>query len=182
MRPTNNGESVERLDHTQQLPAGVLLNLSVDERHNSDFTLQTTTTTNINVKFDRTGSDNSELLNYTDEESKSDYLTDNKSANFRYNLNQHWGTLQYSSEYSSFGYTAEASPSTPPTQQLWNRLQWMHHLGFADFNLRVDQHMDLGGEQVVGNNTYIGEQRLPEVFPHDDRSAIEIRFPLRLSQ
>ena len=138
-------ESVMRVDHTQQLPGNVIFDLTSDVRKNSEFTQQDTTTTNISASFHRTGDDNSELLNYTQDESLSNYLSNNISANLRYNLHQSWGTMQYSEEYSSFAYTATGTGegTAPATNTLWIRLQLLDHSSFGDFNFRVDHRNQL---------------------------------------
>ncbi len=170
-------ETVVRLDNTVQLPNDVIFALTADIRKDSEFTLQPTTATTINANIHRNGTNNSELFNYTDTLSESNFQSDNKSANLRYNLNGKWGSLQYSSEYSSFGYSATTGTTTnpPPDQTLWNRLQVLDHLGFADLNLRVDQHMNLGGE-LNTPTTLIGEQRLPEIYLDTSPSQLKCNY------
>lgn len=166
-------EYVTRWDHTQQLPANTILDLSTDIRQNSRFTLQPTTSTNINANLHRTTEHTNTFLNYTRRLDKSEFLTDNASANLRYDLNRNWGNLHYSGEYNSSGFPNSSSSNTPPDQKLWNRLQVMRHLGFGDLNLRIDHRTDLGGPVVVGDNPFIGVERVPEVYLETSQSQMK---------
>jgi len=168
-------EFVGRLDHTQQLPANILVHFTGDVRQNSRFTLQTTTATNLNLNVQRPTEFSNTVLNLTRRIEKSNYLTDSTTGNLRYDLNHmSWGSLHYSAEYSSISFSGTSNNAAPPDQVLWNRLQIIHPVGFGDLNLRIDHRTDISGPEIVGSNPYVGVQRLPEVYLETDQNRLDM--------
>ena len=154
-------EYVLRLDHQQKLPNNFNWNVRTDVRENSRFTVQPTTLTMITSDLSRTvGNENMRLL-YTRNLNQSQFRSDNSTANFIFNrtgMNREAFTTNL--RFSSFHNTGGAT-STPPDSELWSSLNWVHPLGFADFNLQVDHHADIEGVSTAGGR-FFGVQRLPE--------------------
>jgi lipopolysaccharide assembly outer membrane protein LptD (OstA) len=160
-------EYVARVDHTQRLPANVVLDFKGDVREDSLFSLQPTTLTNITTTFRRNTQRSSSLLNYTRRVTEGNFSVNNTSTNLRYNQSTRRSSLQFSSEYSSFGRTGAGVETKD--QRWWNRLQTRRDLGFTTANLRVDERVDFGDNI---NQRFSGVERLPEVYLETNQNQL----------
>lgn len=173
----NLTEYVTRLDHTQQLPAGVNVRFTGDVRKNSLFTFQPTTLTNVTTNIARPTPHTNTFLNFTRRLNQGSFSTDNTNANLVHTSNTTGGTFRLSEEYSSFG--RGGAGANPADQELWSRVQWMRKVGFGNLNLRLDRRDDLdhGASGVTATS---GVQRLPEVYLETDNRQLNLDFLSRV--
>ncbi len=168
----DGSEYALRVDHTQALPADVMVTLRGDVRQDSLFTFQPTTLTNLNTGVSRVTTHSSTQLTATRALNESTFSTDNTSANLTYNHRVERGTLNYNAAYSRYG-TSGFGVTSAADEELWNRVQWMRRLSAGQLNLRIDARTDVDGDAYTGDSFFSGLQRLPEVYLVSEQSDLK---------
>lgn len=175
MRNRDNEFSVQ-LQHQQQLPAGIDAQVSLDLKQNSLFTLQKTTSTNINVNLQQ----GDEYLNFTRYLNESNFRSDNISALFHYSFPLANGMVSGNSRYSSNGISG-VGPSAAADQELWHNLLWTRPFPAGDVQLLVNQRNDLDGNNYLLDSQRSGTQQLPELsfLTNGEKLHLRLLSPLQ---
>ena len=147
-----------QLKHQQQLPARIHADLSFDIKQNSVFTLQKTTSTNINLNFAR----DDDSLSFTRYVNAGQFRSDTVSAVLRYNFPLAAGTVSGNTRYSSFGRNA-GGEVIHADQEMWNYLQWTRPFAAGNVQVLFNHRTDVDGDRYLLDNQNAGTQQLPEI-------------------